>query len=134
MRIKPSKVHKPEFKKGYCPPFEMNRMKWTFHSYDADPFPSVPHGHSVNSSHKLQVHTGDIYKGKVVCGKITKKEYKRLWDDPNFIKYVKIAEQHYENEKKNTIRRARVRHKWRIPSRARPLFTVTTEVEIFDPE
>jgi hypothetical protein len=132
MRIKPTKVHKPVFKKGYRPPFEMNSMKWKFHSYDADPFPSIPHGHSVNSSHKLQPYTGKIYKGKVICGQITKKEQERLWSDPNFIRYVEVAKKHHGKE--NAYRRDVVRHKWRSPRRSYPLFTLTTAVEMFDSE
>lgn len=82
-------------------------MKWEFHAYDDDPFPSVPHGHSANSIHKLHVYSGDIYKGKNVCGTIKKKEFDRLWNDERFITFVEVAKQFHEEKDKKKVRSRR---------------------------
>jgi hypothetical protein len=114
----------------YRPKYQLNRMKWEFHAYDDDPFPSVPHGHSVNSVHKLHVHSGDIYKGKNVCGTIKKKELDRLWSDERFIKFVEIAKQFHEQKQKQNVRlRGKMSYKWRR-TRRRPIFTFISEVEL----
>jgi hypothetical protein len=130
-RVKPPVGRNRIRKMGYRPPFQMNRMHWEFHSYDADPFPSVPHGHSVDSLHKLNPHSGDIYNGKKVCGTIKKKEYDRLWRDPRFNKYVEAAKQYREQNEKKAHLRSKLGHKWRVPRRRNPIFTFTTEVEMY---
>lgn len=126
-RIKSSNIRKRVRRMGYRPPFQMNRMKWEFHSYDVDPFPSIPHGHSVSSVHKLQVYSGEVYNGKKVCGKIKKKEFDRLWSDPRFNEYVKIAKKFHENNNKKG-------HRWRMARRSSTVFTFICEVEMNNSE
>lgn len=132
--IRPVKGRKRTYKMGYRPPFEMKSMKWKFHAYDDDPFPSVPHGHSVNSVHKLHVYSGEIYKGKNVWGIIKKKELERLWDDPRFVKYVEVAKQYHEQKQKEANITRRYGHKRRAPRRRNAFFTFTCEIEIYDSE
>ena len=41
--------------------------KWEFHKGDADPNPSVPHGHKINDSNiKLDVYLGFIFKNQQI--------------------------------------------------------------------
>lgn len=47
------------------------------HKYDADPFPSTPHGHWGNR--KIHLGNGDIYQGKNVVGNIGKKALKGIY-------------------------------------------------------
>jgi hypothetical protein len=41
-----------------------NGDKWEFHKYDADGFPSKPHGHCAEKSEKLDVNSGVIYNAR----------------------------------------------------------------------
>jgi len=41
--------------------FRLRGHIWDFHRYDADPFPSQPHGHDVEDGCKLSLHNGLIY-------------------------------------------------------------------------
>lgn len=75
----------------YRPNYEMENMKWEFHKYDHDPFPSVPHGHCLNRR-DLKLHeNGDIYQGKDVWGRLNKRDYDRLRKDPRFIRLALAA-------------------------------------------
>ncbi len=38
---------------------------WTIHKNDKDTFPSQPHAHNYENGEKLDLHTGDIYVGKI---------------------------------------------------------------------
>lgn len=46
---------------------------WVIHKYDQDDFPSKPHAHQLDSNLKLDLSTGNLYKKKRYCGKISKK-------------------------------------------------------------
>lgn len=62
---------------------------WRIHKSDADPFPSDPHAHNLETNLKLDMKTGDLYRGtQKQDHKISKKdlkcinsEYKRLRKD-----------------------------------------------------
>lgn len=51
---------------------------WLIHKYDADPFPSNPHGHNHESNLKLHLGTGDLYMGKKVVGSLSRKNLEAL--------------------------------------------------------
>ena len=57
---------------------------WTFHKYDVDFMPSVPHGHS--GGYKLDVNDGAVYSGasNKAIGYATKKELRRLQKEKDF--------------------------------------------------
>ncbi|HXR47003.1 MAG TPA: hypothetical protein VN784_06130 [Candidatus Limnocylindrales bacterium] len=46
---------------------------WRIHKSDADPFPSNPHAHNLESGLKLDLSTGNLYFGKRLQSKISKK-------------------------------------------------------------
>lgn len=51
---------------------------WDIHQNDADPFPSDPHAHNVESGHKLDLGNGDLYRRTTRVGKIKKKDLLRI--------------------------------------------------------
>ncbi len=55
---------------------------WTIHKYDADPFPSNPHGHNYARALKLHLGNGDLYqnKSRVSCGRMAEKHLLKLRD------------------------------------------------------
>ena len=46
---------------------------WRINKYDADPFPSNPHAHNVESGLKLDLSTGYLYSGRNHVNNISKK-------------------------------------------------------------
>ena len=77
------------------PSYTMYRLKeklyncvWTFHKYDEDFMPSVPHGHS--GGYKLDVYDGAVYSGasSKAVGYATKKELKRLQNNKDFRRFA----------------------------------------------
>jgi len=50
-------------------------LVWRIHKNDADPFPSNPHAHNLESGLKLDLSSGALYWGKRYAGKnISKKD------------------------------------------------------------
>lgn len=47
---------------------------WRIHKNDADPFPSNPHGHNLETGHKLHLGTGELYLRNRPDGKIDRKD------------------------------------------------------------
>jgi len=47
---------------------------WRIHRNDADPFPSNPHGHNLDSGLKLHLGTGELFRKKLFVGKIQAKD------------------------------------------------------------
>lgn len=64
----------------YKPSYTIFRSKWEMHKNDADPNPSVPHGHSLDQRYKLDVWNGDVISTKTneVVGRADKKEIQTL--------------------------------------------------------
>jgi hypothetical protein len=110
----------------YRPDFQINRKKWEFHPYDDDPNPSIPHGHSLDSKHKLDPYTGLIYEGERVIGKVKKKELERLWKDKRFLKTVVIAKRFHEAEDKTEFKRTIGRLQYRTR------YVFFSEVEMYE--
>lgn len=50
-----------------------NGTVWIIHRYDADPFPSNPHAHHIDSNIKLDLSNGKCYKNKVNIYSLKKK-------------------------------------------------------------
>lgn len=57
---------------------KVNGHIWEIHKNDVDPFPSDPHAHSVESSVKLHLGTGDIYIKRNIVGRIKVKELEEI--------------------------------------------------------
>jgi len=97
-RIGPRRNIKIEAPKNYCTPYKLKSMKWTFHPYDDDFFPSVPHGHS--GKYKLDILTGDVIDTvtKIIIGKINQKEMRRLYSDQRFKNIVRKATKYYRSK------------------------------------
>ena len=55
---------------------------WTVHKYDADPFPSNPHGHNYARALKLHLGNGSLYqnKSRVSCARMPAKNLMKLRD------------------------------------------------------
>jgi hypothetical protein len=47
---------------------------WRVHRNDADPFPSNPHAHNLESGLKLHLGTGELFLGKQFAGTINRKD------------------------------------------------------------
>lgn len=86
----------------YRPKIQILRILWEFHAYDDDPFPSEPHGHSLNPYHKYKL---DVYSGEVfgfnsnLVGKASKKDIERLFKDRKFQELIRIAKEHSNSHK-----------------------------------
>lgn len=48
---------------------------WRVHKNDADPFPSNPHAHNVESGLKLDLSTGELYFGSKSTGNAIKRKH-----------------------------------------------------------
>jgi len=54
---------------------KMNGSRWRFHKNDKDPFPSIPHGHNLETGDKMDIWTGKIYnKNNNLTSKISNKK------------------------------------------------------------
>ncbi|SDP13008.1 hypothetical protein SAMN05428975_0416 [Mucilaginibacter sp. OK268] len=60
--------------------FRENGSVWIIHKNDADPFPSNPHAHKLDSFVKLHLGNGKLYRKTQVYGQLPKKELERLRD------------------------------------------------------
>ncbi len=47
---------------------------WVIHRYDADPFPSLPHAHNMESNQKLDLSTGKCYEKRLYIYSFSKKD------------------------------------------------------------
>lgn len=47
---------------------------WRIHKNDADPFPSNPHAHNVETGYKLHLGNGNLYRKREVVGTIDSKD------------------------------------------------------------
>ena len=84
--------------KGYNPSFKIYNMRWIFHAYDDDFFPSVPHGHSKEKNYKLDIYKGIVYDSKRnKVGVIKDKELQKLHNQPKFQHLVDKAKDYYNN-------------------------------------
>jgi|GEM_PF-2702651 len=69
---------------------------WKFHQYDADFFPSVPHGHwNGQNQPKLDPYQGWVYHGSEQKRREPKKNIIALWNDREFRKFAEIALDYY---------------------------------------
>lgn len=58
--------------------------RWVFNQYDADFFPSIPHGHETNSKRKLDAYLGWIYRNSEQVGREKRKLIVALWNNTTF--------------------------------------------------
>jgi len=86
--IVPSRRYPAQFTR-YISKVKVFRRKWTFHKYDKDFSPSVPHGHS--GSYKLNVMTGEVFAGSSdkPVGHASKKDLDALHHDKKFQEYTR---------------------------------------------
>lgn len=86
--------------KGYRPKEQIFNCMWEFHSYDDDPSPSVPHGHSLDGKLKLSIWDGSVYdvRNKKVVGRASKKDIRKLQSDSKFKLFVAAEREWYKNE------------------------------------
>jgi hypothetical protein len=75
---------------NFCPASRTGLGKWEFRPQDADPHPSVPHGHWEGRSRpKLDPYQGWIYEGKKKqTSRESKDKIKALWNDRIFRKFA----------------------------------------------
>jgi hypothetical protein len=70
--------------------------EWVCHKGDADPFPSVPHGHHVKRRpRKLDVYRGWIFDNGVSAGRLRRDHIVNLWNDGSFRSFAREALQHF---------------------------------------
>lgn len=66
--------------------------RWQFHLTDADPWPSVPHGHAVQDGRrKLDAYQGFTYRNGRPEGREGRRAIIDLWNDRNFRKFARAA-------------------------------------------
>lgn len=81
----------------YKPKFKIYKKTWVFHKCDADPYPSVPHGHAIDDNElKLRIWDGAIYKNKRIIGYAKSTEMNRLQEDVNFQAFVNEQQEWYK--------------------------------------
>ena len=120
----------------YRPKIQIFRILWEFHAYDDDPFPSEPHGHSLNPYHKykLDVYSGKVYDFNRQVGKASKKDLERLFEDRKFQQLIKIAKEHSESNKpKRQLQPTgnfRVGNRYRLLGKASVAFTRKVELPV----
>ncbi|TDR04459.1 hypothetical protein [Paraburkholderia silvatlantica] len=74
--------------------------KWDFHKGDADPDPSVPHGHHTQDDRrKLHAYRGFIYFQGEPDGRESREAIIRLWNDAKFREFAFEAIKHFVNER-----------------------------------
>jgi hypothetical protein len=63
--------------------------QWEFRPYDADPYPSVPHGHWLGRSKpKLDAYQGWVYEGTRQVRREPRKKMISLWNDRAFREFA----------------------------------------------
>lgn len=82
----------------YRPTDKIYKMIWDFHKADADPFPSVPHGHSTNGKYKLKLWSGEVFdiQTNKLVGKSSKKEMLKLYGSHKFQCFVNDAREWFK--------------------------------------
>lgn len=89
--------------------------KWEFHKGDADPYPSVPHGHAtINDKIKLNPYSGKIFKGKIYKFQEEKKFIIYLWNNDKFRVFALEAIDHFIG--KNPHHNFKMKDPRKIPS------------------
>ena len=71
-----------------------------FNPYDDDDHPSVPHGDQVPSHHfKIDLRNGDVWeKRERIVGKLKKKDFLLLQNDPRIKKVIIEAQKYYAEQ------------------------------------
>lgn len=114
MKYKKLLISKDKFDvQVYKPNYQLCKMKWEFHQYDDDPFPSIPHGHC--GQFKLDTVNGYVYRGKTKVGELKQRELDRLNNDKKFIELKEKAIEYYNSIK--TIRKQSIVRKYGMISR-----------------
>lgn len=91
---------------------------WKFHKGDADPIPSVPHGHhTAILVRKLDVYTGYTFDKRKRIGRISRGDVTELWNDDEFRQFARAALVHFVNA--NPKYQFRVANPFRLPRRRR---------------
>ena len=87
---------------SYEPEYRLYKRKWRFHKSDPDSNKTIPHGHCLDGKIDGKKNCwlypyegGKVYHGKVVIGCLPKKEFERLWNDEDFLKFVIGAREAY---------------------------------------
>lgn len=77
---------------------------WDFHKGDADPYPSVPHGHDhTDSRRKLHAYRGFIYLQGEPDGRQPRDAIIRLWNDVRFRAFAYEAIKHFVNNRPDWV-------------------------------
>ena len=82
------------------PNIQIEGMRWEINPTDADPFPSIPHGDSVDPYHvyKLDLRNGDVYRaeGRVFITRANKKDFAQLNRNPQVHRVIEQAWSYYK--------------------------------------
>ncbi len=57
---------------------KVKNHKWVIHKNDVDPFPSNPHAHLVGQGLKLDLNTGELYRGRYKIDKLNHKDLESI--------------------------------------------------------
>ncbi|WP_157691549.1 hypothetical protein [Noviherbaspirillum autotrophicum] len=78
--------------------------KWDFHKGDADPDPSVPHGHHAkHNKRKLHAYRGYVYFQGEPDGREPREAMIRLWNNPDFRDFACEAIMHFVSERPDWV-------------------------------
>jgi hypothetical protein len=94
---------------------------WMFHQADADPFPSIPHGHHFQSTEKLDAYRGHIVQGNSAVGREPRWKIVALWNDENFRSFARAAIHWYSATFPKYVWPAHIRGRQHVlPKKRRP--------------
>lgn len=76
----------------FMSPSVSGAKKWIFHQADADPYPSIPHGHDdANNKRKLDSYTGRTFIGKIEYSREPQGLLVALWSNVRFRDFARKA-------------------------------------------
>lgn len=80
----------------FIPASRTGLQHWTFHQYDADWHPTIPHGHwHGNSTPKLDPYQGWVYEGSAQIRRESRSSIVSIWNDAAFRAFALRAIQYY---------------------------------------
>ena len=80
----------------FIPPGNTGLSNWVFHPYDADFFPSIPHGHDHGRPQpKLDAYLGWVYSGVRQISREPRSKIVALWNDNGFRAMALTAIKYY---------------------------------------
>lgn len=102
----------------FIPSMQSGLSSWEFHKGDADPFPTVPHGHSLkHRKRKLDPYRGFVYELGKQVDRVKRDCTVALWNDRMFRRFAREAIEHFVGSRPGW--KWKVREPMRLPRNRR---------------